>query len=235
MLRVARPNLTGAGDRLPPAGPWRGVLQAFIDTEFNLPQTHRLEIRHAPLAATPLPSLPLDWNAVGLKRREVVCARPVAIEPPPEERNLALATGASPPRVEVDSVYPPYTIAPINDGQVFARGHAGAAWASVESPQEHRVTLTWPEKHRIGKVYICWGQVDWLPRAFRLECRVEGVWVAVDPAPGAEPAWRTAVGRDTVLRFRPVSSDALRIVQQAGGGSLDRPNLMGVAELAVYE
>jgi len=136
--------------------------------------------------------------------------------------------------VEVNSVYPAYDAAPLNDGEVQARGRAGTAWASAESPQEHAVTLTWPRPQRIGMVEIVWGQSDWVPRAYRLECRVDGKFVRVAPPQGSAE-WTAAEGRHSLLRFAPILTDALRVVQSAGGGSRQRPNLMGMAELAAYE
>jgi len=109
------------------------------------------------------------------------------------------------------------------------------AWASAETPQEHSCTLTWPEKHRIGRLYICWGQTDWLPRAYRIECRVDGVFVPVLPTTASGQSWQAAERRDTLLRFDPVVTDALRVVQKSGGGSEKRPNLLGIAEIAAYE
>jgi hypothetical protein len=131
-------------------------------------------------------------------------------------------------------MFPAYTPEPVNDGLAPPRGRAGQAWASAESPQEHAVTLTWPQEQQLGTVYVCWGQDDWLPRAYRVECRVKGAWIRVAPAPNVADGWQAAVQRDTLLDFEPVMTDALRVVQRAGGGSEKRPNLMGVAELAVY-
>ena len=60
------------------------------------------------------------------------------------------------------------------------------------------------------------------------------MWIRVAPVSDAADGWQAAVQRDTLLNFEPVVTDAVRVVQRAGGGSEKRPNLMGVAELAAY-
>jgi len=219
----------------PPFGPWHARVRAFVDAECELLESHRIELRHAPIEITSRPPLPTHWNSVRRTRTPVLPDQRIQGLPPERLRNLALATGPCPPQVEVDSLYRTYTTSPLNDGVVLARGRAGMAWASAETPQEHSCTLRWPQQHRISKLYICWGQTDWLPRAYRVECRVDGVFVQVVPAKTSGRSWQSAERRDTLLRFDPVVTDALRVVQEPGGGSETRPNLMGVAEIAVYE
>ena len=96
------------------------------------------------------------------------------------------------------------------------------------------MTLIWPRPHKIGSVFLCWGQSDWLPRSYRVECRVDGAFVAVAPPAGSSMSWLAAKKRDETLRFKPVTADAVRVVQKTGGGSDRRPNLMGIAEIAVH-
>jgi len=218
-----------------PLGPWRARICAFVDAECGLAESHRIEIRHAPIKVKTRPTLPMHWSGIQRTRTTVLADHQVQGQPADGLRNLALATGPSPPQVEVDSLYRTYTTGPLNDGVVLTRGRAGMAWASAETPQEHSCTLTWPEKHRIGRLYICWGQTDWLPRAYRIECRVDGVFVPVLPTTASGQSWQAAERRDTLLRFDPVVTDALRVVQMSGGGSEKRPNLLGIAEIAAYE
>ena len=156
IIRPAQPEPTDGAEVRPPVGPWRGRLSVFLDNQYELPETHHVEIRHAAITATPLPCLPTHWNAVH-SSRDVVVETSVTVQPPRELCNLALAGDANSPRVEADSVYPSYTLAPIIDGLIPPRGSAGHAWASSDLPQDHCVTLIWPEKYRIGKVYICLG------------------------------------------------------------------------------
>jgi len=218
-----------------PLGPWHARAYAFVDAECELPASHRIEIRHAPIAVQSRPTLPMHWSGTQWTRTTVLADQPVQGQPTDGLRNLAMRTGPSPPQVEVDSLYRTYSAGPLNDGLVLPRGQAGMAWASAETPQEHSCTLTWPQKHRISRLYICWGQTDWLPRAYRVECRVDGAFVQVVPAKKSGRSWQLAERRDTLLRFDPVVADALRVVQEQGGGSEKRPNLMGIAEITVCE
>ncbi|HUT91577.1 MAG TPA: discoidin domain-containing protein [Thermoguttaceae bacterium] len=231
---VLRPDLENTGpEGLPPLGPCRAQLHAFLDVHHELEPTHRIEIDHAPLAQPPRPPLPMHSSAAETVRTEILPSRPVAMEAAEGPRNVALATGPSPPEIEVDSLYPGYTAAPINDGLVSPRGKQGTAWASAESPQSHQITLTWPKPRPIRTLYVVWGQGDWLPTAYRVECRVNGRFVPVAP-PESSAEWQPARDRHTVLRFAPVQADAVRILQPSGGGSATRPNLMGIAEVGVY-
>jgi len=218
---------------VPPAvGPWSAQARAFVDAEYNLRETHRIEIRHARIAAKPRPTLPMHWNAQRRTRTIVLAGRTIKGPPPKGPPNIAFAHGPCPPSLEVDSLYRTYTVDPVNDAVLPARGKRGMAWASAETPMRHFLVLTWSERHRVNKVYVRWGQTDWLPRAYRVECRVNGEF---EPVPRERTAWQAAKHRDTVLQFPAVLTDAVRIVQKAGGGSATRPNLMGIAEVAVYE
>jgi hypothetical protein len=229
VFRQTEPSLATSA-----VGSCRAKAHVFVDAAQDLPETHRIEIRHPRIAAKPLPSLPTHWNAVEETRTTLVDGQPIICGAPTDPRNIALAAGPCPPKIEVDSIYPDYTNEPLNDGVVMPRGHAGDAWASAEMPQEHSVTLTWPRPHKIGSVFLCWGQSDWLPRAHRVECRVNGVFVAAAPPADSSSPWLTATKRDETLRFKPVTADAVRVVQKSGGGSDRRPNLMGIAEIAVH-
>ena len=221
LLRLASSPEKQASHR-PPLAPWRGKLHAFVEADDPLPQTHRLEIRHAAISQPPRPALPGHWNAIERVRIDVLTDKAVSIQTPGGSSNLAYAAGASAPRVEVDSLFASYTADPINDGCVFPRGRAGQAWASAETPREHWVVFTWPERKRLSRVYICWGQPDWLPQAYRIECRVNGAFTPVASASEDAQQCRAATNREEEIRFEPVLADALRIVQQAGGGSGSR-------------
>ncbi len=229
VFRQTEPSLATSA-----VGSWRAKAHVFVDAAQDFSETHRIEIRHQPVAAKPLPSLPTHWNAVEETRTTLIDGRLVICGTPTDPHNIALATGPCPPNVEVDSTFPDYTKEPLNDGVVLPRGQAGQAWASAETPQEHSVTLTWPQPHKIGSVFLCWGQNDWLPRAYRIECRVNGAFVPVAPPAGSSSLWLTATKRDETLPFKVVLADALRIVQKPAGGSARRPDLMGIAEIAVH-
>jgi hypothetical protein len=43
---------------------WQGQLQVIVDVARQLPETHRLEIRHARLSRAPLAPLPAHWNGI---------------------------------------------------------------------------------------------------------------------------------------------------------------------------
>ena len=229
VFRQAEPSFATSA-----VGSWKGKAHVFVDAAQDLPETHYIEIRHQPIAAQPLPPLPTHWNAVEEIRTTLMDGCPIICGAPTDPHNIALAAGPFPPKVEVDSIFPQYTKAPLNDGVVRPRGHAGEAWASAETAQEHAIMLTWLQPHKIGSVFLCWGQDDWLPRSYRVECRVNGVFVPVAPPTGSSTPWLTAQKREEVLRFKPVEVDAVRVLQKCGGGSARRPNLMGIAEIAVH-
>lgn len=163
------------------------------------------------------------------ERREI---RLLRILPLPDG-NLALAsTGAN---VAVDSCYYAYDARPINDGVVNPVGvpFNQAAWAAAEADQEHWVEVQWPAPQTVSRVLVYWNIEDgtvWTSERILVQAwdAESGEWKTLAEAtpPAGEPV--------TQVRFTPLTTRALRILQPKDCGPTKRPRLMWVREVAVY-
>ena len=154
-----------------------------------------------------------------------VCVLPLAAG------DLALASAGA--RVVVDSSYYAYSEKPLNDGIVLPAGQAfnECAWASGEADGEHWVEIRWPQRQKVGKVVVYWNVENgtvWTSRRIVVQAKRDGAWqeLGAFEQPAAQPV--------SELRFPPATTDALRILQPAGGGPVSRPNMMWLREVAAY-
>lgn len=147
--------------------------------------------------------------------------------------NLALAsTGAN---VAVDSCFYAYDARPINDGVVNPVDvpFNQAAWAAAEADQEHWVEIQWPAPTKVSRVLVYWNIEDdtvWTSQRILVQARdVEsGEWKTLAEATplAGEPV--------TEVRFAPLTTRVLRILQPKDCGPVKRPRIMWLREVAVY-
>ncbi|MCD6361449.1 MAG: discoidin domain-containing protein [Armatimonadetes bacterium] len=139
-------------------------------------------------------------------------------------------------RVTVDSAYSGYDATPINDGIVHVPADAHwteESWASADEEKEHWIELAFEHEHAIKRVVIYWSLDAGKPKTSR-EVRLQ--------VPDGD-GWRTvqtvmpaALEEETVLELdRPVTTGRLRLLQPAGRGPSERPNIMWVREVEVFE
>ncbi len=133
-------------------------------------------------------------------------------------------------RVRVDSSYPDYGPAPLIDGdqdQGTTSGSPSVTWASAETPSEHWIEIQLPEPEEIDSVALYW--------AYRKPSSKTEVQILEDDkwATLASAERQAAEQTSTVIRFAPVRTDRIRILQPPGRGREDRPDLMWVSEVAV--
>jgi hypothetical protein len=196
--------------------------------------TEELAAKVAFGAGLPSGSYPLSVT-VRTDRGATVECREVALLHilPLAEGDLALASAGA--HVAVDSSYYAYDERPINDGVVNPVGvpFNQAAWAAAEADQEHWVEIQWPAPQTVSRVLIYWNienDVVWTSQHVLVQAR------------DAETAeWKTlaeagpATGEPvTEVRFAPLYTRALRILQPKGCGPPSRPRLMWLREVAVY-
>lgn len=144
--------------------------------------------------------------------------------------------------VSVDSTFPGYSTQVLTDGEWIAPGEEitddvgspdrlgnyGNTWVSAAKPGEHWVRLDWPGQVSVGRVEIWWSQEQWYPKAFRVEYLSDQSWVPVLDA----RTWLAPTERRSELRFEPVQTDALRVIQHGLGGP--ERGLMAMQELRVF-
>jgi hypothetical protein len=128
--------------------------------------------------------------------------------------------------VQPDSCFPGYTAAPVVDGikDRSTLHWSKSDWASEEEAEEHSLTILLPQPVSGG-------------RTFRFRYAVTSPEYRVDVQQTPQSDWHTIAQdtrntRDTIdvpLPAGPVSS--IRIVQPAGRGSKDRPNLMWIQQV----
>ena len=122
-----------------------------------------------------------------------------------------------------------YTVAPLVDG-VADRASLPwnrSSWASGEDGEAASLEIRLPEERTGGTLVIDWNGEDGLTpsRAFRVEsAQGDGEWSVVNRVEDND-ARRSAVA----LPGRPY--DRLRVVQEPGDGSDQRPNLMWVSQV----
>ncbi len=138
--------------------------------------------------------------------------------------------------VTTDSNYRAYDPHPLNDGVTLppAGTHwTDAAWASEDVPADHWIEIDLGKPQTIDRVVIVWpvdnGQL-YVSRTFQVQVYDE-----------AEAGWITVAQVDanpetfyTVLKILPTRARRWRIFQPSGGGPMQRPNIMWVAEVGLY-
>jgi len=138
------------------------------------------------------------------------------------------------PKVTVDSVFPGYDMECLIDGERMpaAQYWRAKTWIAKATNTEHWVALEWSEPKRVSKVIICWMTFGGLPTAYKVQYQKEGGWEGtwVD----ITPAWQEAQKAFEVIKFNPVKTKAIRVIQKANGGNHLTPNMMGISEIEVY-
>ena len=111
-------------------------------------------------------------------------------------------------------------------------GNIATCWASEEIPQVHWVELCWPEPQRLSRVVIDWAecwQRYWTSQAYTLQAWQAGAWQDLVQVTGNREAAYTAHS------FPALITDRIRLLQPGGGGAPERPNLLWLAEIEVFE
>lgn len=140
-------------------------------------------------------------------------------------------------RVQPDSNFNDYQVAPVVDGLGFGSvreslGWRERAWASREAPGEHFLEFTFPAPLRARTLTIEWAWEGgaWHPaRSFRVEALTSG----------AAGAWQTIArfeGNASATNRVLLPADeftGLRIVQNDGGGFPGRPDLMWIQQVSI--
>ncbi|MBU0610690.1 MAG: carbohydrate binding domain-containing protein [Armatimonadetes bacterium] len=137
------------------------------------------------------------------------------------------------PRVSVDSSVPPYTPVTLNDGIAMPgmKFEPEWGWISGGAATEHWVEARLDAPMAIRGVRVWWMTFYGLPQAIKLQVWRDGAWA---DAPGYEQ-WRPAKSAVEELTMPPVTTDRVRVVQQAGGGNRAFANLMGMSEIEIVE
>jgi hypothetical protein len=145
-----------------------------------------------------------------------------------DTKNVAQAAMGA--KVKVDSCYPNYTGDLLIDGDwksCATSGSSGLTWASAETATEHWVEVILPKPAKVGSVALYWA---YRKPSKKVEAQIlrDGKWTTVGAAERTKPEQAS-----TIIRFTPVTTDRVRVLQPAGCGREDRPNLMWVGEIAV--
>lgn len=164
-----------------------------------------------------------------------------AVPGPRVTRCLVTVTGAdgrvttvSPlplPRITVDSTIPPYTAERLNDGLAMPgmKFEPEHGWISGGSATDHWLEARLDQPLKLRGVKVWWMTFYGPPQAIKVQLWQQGAW---RDAPGYEQ-WRPAKASVEELTFPPVTTDRVRVVQQAGGGNRTFANLMGASEVVV--
>jgi len=132
------------------------------------------------------------------------------------------------------SNYPDYSVSPIVDGlkDKSAIGWMNRAWASLDTPQDHRLEFRFPKAITPHRLVIDWNTEQgksYISRKIRVETS------SGKDAADWQPAWSTDSNStlQTVVELGSTPIRALRIEQPSGSGSEDRPNVMWVQQVRV--
>lgn len=110
-------------------------------------------------------------------------------------------------------------------------GNVATCWASEETPSPHWVELRWPRPVTFSQVVVDWAECwrrYWTSTTYHLQVWQEGGWRdLVQNSDNREAAY-------THHSFPPVETDRLRLWQPVGGGPVERPHLLWLAEIEVY-
>jgi len=138
--------------------------------------------------------------------------------------------------VTVDSQYSSYSAVPLTDGVVHVATDAHwteESWASADEAKEHFIELAFQEASEIARAVVYWSLDAGTPktsRELRLQVPEDAGWRTVVTAmPGG-------IEEETVLELaEAVKTDRLRLLQPIGRGPHERPNIMWVREVEVFE
>ena len=136
--------------------------------------------------------------------------------------------------------YPDYQLTPVVDGikQRKDLSPQEAAWASAEDDTAHGIEIQLSQPQRGGRFQVTWAYDTNGPESVRWYFSRDYVIQIKDKA-GDE--WKTAVevkNNQSIVGCYPLPETAfsfVRILQTAGGGHAQRPNLMWVGQLEVFK
>lgn len=135
------------------------------------------------------------------------------------------------PTISVDSELPPYSADRLNDGLAMPgmKFEPEHGWMSGGAATEHWAAAQLPSPMQLRGVRVWWMTFYGLPREIKVQVGDGDGW---KDAPGFEQ-WRPATAAVEELTFAPLTTDRVRVVQNAGGGNIAFQNLMGLSELEV--
>jgi hypothetical protein len=134
------------------------------------------------------------------------------------------------PRIRVDSTSLPYSPRSLNDGLRVAavKFEPDAAWISAPTAVEHWVEMNLGRSRSVSQVTLFWMTFTGLPQKTMVQYADEaGTWKPVS----ATPVFRPAAGAMEIIRFSPVTTSKLRVLQAPNGGGNGGPSLMGLSEV----
>jgi hypothetical protein len=136
------------------------------------------------------------------------------------------------PQIHVDSSSPSYSPRPLNDGVrvAAAKFEPEVAWISAPTAVEHWAQMDLGRSRSVSQVTLFWMTNTGLPEKIMVQYADEaGAWKPVS----ATPVFRPAASAVESVRFAPVTTSKLRILQAANGGGNGGPSLMGLSEVEV--
>ncbi|MGE9291116.1 MAG: endo alpha-1,4 polygalactosaminidase [Puniceicoccales bacterium] len=134
--------------------------------------------------------------------------------------------------ISPSSSYPEYEVSVVVDGVADRSGldWRRRAWASNEKEGEHYLEFRFPDPVTANGLTVSWAWDNgaWhMARGFRIEVMNpdrEGEWISVIDVENNQRA-------ENALNFSTQEILALRLVQESGEGSVDRPHLMWVEQV----
>lgn len=152
--------------------------------------------------------------------------------PSNDKNNLALESNGG--SVTVDSIFETYGFKALNDGyRNEPKLHwSKVAWASSETSKDHWIQITLSQKEKISDVKIIWAldnHTYYSSRNIMIQNLVNGAWANVKTVTNIPSGTEISD-----VKFDPVETRNIRILQPKGSGSQSRVNLMWVAEIEVY-
>ena len=136
------------------------------------------------------------------------------------------------PQIHVDSTSPSYSPRALNDGLRVAavKFEPEAAWISAPTAVEHWVQMNLRRSRSVSQVTLFWMTFTGMPQKTMVQYGDEaGNWKPVS----ATPVLRPAAGAVEIIRFSPVTTSKLRVLQAPNGGGEGGPSLMGLSEVEV--
>ena len=167
------------------------------------------------------------------------------------EKNLAYAKNEW-AKVTVDTVYPGYDTAALNDGwYATEKNHnqnnwSREAWASMDIATDHYVQFTFEKNTSVSKAVVHWANDNdtfYSPQKAMVQALINGEWITVATftnEPEEADGDYKAFLQTTEFSFGTVQTTAIRVLQPAGMGCADRfgdavrPNIMWVSEIELF-
>lgn len=150
-----------------------------------------------------------------------------------DAKNLALASNGT--IAATDSNFPEYGPKALNDGYRFEENMfwAEVAWASAETSQDHWAMFTFDKEKEVKEIKIYWAKGDSMymtPKQLKVQVQVEDMWIDI------KEITNLAANTDvSVIKLdEPVKAKQVRILQPAGEGAEERPDLMWAFEVEMY-